>query len=52
MQTGRLVATLELMGKTINSHNAHIRYKEFTANFCGREEEGHFHYKNVLRALK
>ena len=22
------------------------------ANFCGRKKEGHFHYKNFLRALK
>ena len=30
----------------------HIRYKKFKANFCGREKEGHFQYKNFLRALK
>ena len=31
---------------------SHIQYEEFKANFCGREKEGHFHYKNFLRALK
>ena len=29
-----------------------IQYKEVKANFCGREKEGHFHYKNFLRALE
>ena len=26
--------------------------RKLKANFCGREKEGHFHYKNFLRALK
>ena len=30
----------------------HVLYLEIKANFCGRKKEGHFHYKNFLRALK
>ena len=32
---------------------AHMSYiYKLKANFYGREKEGHFHYKNFLRALK
>ena len=36
----------------IDRFSAHIQYQDVKANFCGRKKEGHFHYKNFLRALK
>ena len=50
---GYVIQTQPLhMTQISNCLYAHIRYKEIKANFCGREKQGHFHYKNFLRALK
>ena len=35
------------------THSQYMSYIfKLKANFCGRKKEGHFHYKNFLRALK
>ena len=41
---------IELYTYLLTEHISNIRMLK--ANFCGREKEGHFHYKNFLKALK